>query len=99
MVHTHQRSRGTILQYARQYLGEGKYWIRGICKGIQVADEWISVLDPKTTLQVVTVDLVKDSLGKWNNPEDGKNSLFEGTFYDPNFIEHGSGYEVLRQYK
>lgn len=97
MLHTKLNSKDSkVFLYERKYEGDGNYHQRGICKGIQAGDEFASYTDPKTVLQVVSVDSMGDSKGKWNNPEDGKNSLFSGTFYDPNFVEHGANYVGLR---
>jgi hypothetical protein len=86
-----------VFLYERKYEGNGVYFQRGICKNLQVGDEWASFTDPKTVLQVVEVESISDSQGKWDNPEDGKKSLFKAKFYDPNFVEHGANYAVLRQ--
>jgi len=70
--------------YSRKYLGEGKYLQKGIAKGIQNGDTFISFTSPLTVLTAIDVR-TKDSKGKFRNPEDAKDSLFEGEFLDKDY--------------
>ena len=98
MLHVKEQKKDSkILLYERKYEGEGKYYQRGVCKDIKAGDEWADFMSPKTVLQVLSIDSVNDSKGQWNDPKDAEGSLFTGTFYDPNFVEHGANYQVLRQ--
>lgn len=90
MEHTHdQQGANGINIYERSYLGGGIYHQRGTCKGISVGDTFNSRMCPKTTLTVKEIiTLTDDKLGKWNNPEDAINCLYEAKMSDPDFINN-----------
>ena len=64
-----------ILLYETKPLGEGKYYLRGVAKNIAVEDEFNSI--QTRLLKVTKVISLQDSKGKFNDPEIGKNALFE----------------------
>jgi hypothetical protein len=73
------------LLYARRYIGEGRYYQRGLCKGISVGDEFSSYIGG--VLIVDKIISVADSNGKFKNPEDGKNALYEAELVDTNYSD------------
>lgn len=84
MEHLHLQTSDKVFLYSRKYLGEGKYFQRGIAKGIQNGDTFISFTSPMTVLVCSSV-ITKDSNGRFRNPEDAKDSLFEGEFIDKDY--------------
>jgi hypothetical protein len=81
--------------YERKYLGEGKYYQRGICKGISEGDEFTCFTAPKTTLIVDKVISIKNSKGTFKKKEDAENSLYEAELTDNAFEPRVPNYQVL----
>ena len=85
MLHVHgfDPSKGPHL-HARKHLGEGIYYQRVICKGLQVGDEWRSWTH-KGTLECVEIISISDSKGIYASPEEAQDALIEAKFKDPSF--------------
>lgn len=84
MDHIHTFSSNGVHLYERKYLGNGRYFQRGIAKNIAVGDYFMSNLDNRNLL-VEKVLKLTDSKGVFKNPEDGKNSYYEAEMLDENF--------------
>ena len=69
--------------YKRKYIGGGRYYVRGICKGIKegdtMVDRWNYVFN------VDKIISIKDSKGVFENPDNAKDALFEVEMVDPNY--------------
>jgi hypothetical protein len=72
--------------YQRRYLGKGRYYQKGICKGIQEGDEFITFTSPNSSPLIVDKIISRcDSKGKFRNPEHSKEALYEAELHDPTF--------------
>jgi hypothetical protein len=81
-----QYSSSQNLLYQRRYLGKGRYYQKGICRGIQEGDEFISFTSPGSPPLVVDKIISRcDSKGKFRNPEHSKEALYEAELYDLTF--------------
>lgn len=78
--------------YGRKHLGEGRYYQRGICKGIAVGDEFVSYLAPTAVLKVDKLLTVRDAKGVFRNPDGAKDAYYEAELVDETF-SHNS--EIL----
>lgn len=93
--HSFNGSNGNHL-YERKYLGDGRYFQRGICKGISAGDDFTCFTEPKATLKVDKVISIKNSKGVFKNPKDAEKSLYEVELVDYAFEPGVPNYQVLR---
>lgn len=85
--HTYQGGNSNHI-YERKYLGSGRYFQRGICKGIQEGDHFKCFLSPLSTLVVDKLLKTSDSNGTFNSDGAGENALYEAELVDPSFQEN-----------
>ena len=87
MKHEHlQNGKNGINLYGRKYLGEGKYFQRGLCKDIKIGDEWTCSTEPNKVIKVDKIIKIRDAKGIFKNPNDAKNAYFEAEFIDESFV-------------
>lgn len=96
MLHRHLSSASNQINiYERRYLGDGKYFQRGSCKGIAVGDDFVTYTNSAVTLTVVRIDRIYDAKGVFNNPEDAKDAIYEAEMIDNQFTADGYNYKPL----
>ena len=93
--HQFSGSNGNHL-YERKYLGDGRYFQRGLCKGISVGDNFKCFTEPKALLKVDKVISIKNSKGVFKNKKDAEKSLYEAELVDYAYKEGGINYQVLK---
>lgn len=94
MEHSHlwNGSKGVNI-YRRSYLGDGRYYQRGTCKDIKEGDTFNS---RDTILRVDKIISIGDSKGRFSNPDDAKNALYEAELVDDTFVVGKTmNYQVL----
>lgn len=91
--HTSNPNMGIHL-HARKHLGNGLYYQRVICKGLEVGDEWDSGTHNNRTLVVTNIISVNDSKGVFTNPLDAVGALIEAEFQDKGYMK-GVPYEPI----
>lgn len=95
MEHFHSfKAENNVHTYERKYLGEGRYFQRGLCAGIEVGDDFVCFLAPRVSLRVDKIISKSDSKGKFENAEDASLSLYEAELVDDSF-KPGMAYTVL----
>jgi len=93
MEHQHLQKNKVSL-YERSYLGDGRYFQRGLCKGIKDGDTFTCFTEPKRVIKLDKLIKTRDARGEFGNSEDAKNAYFEAEFIDESF-ESGIEYFVL----
>ncbi len=68
--------------FERKYLGEKRYFQRGICKGISKGDEFVSFTDPQRVLKVDKILEIRDARGAFKNPEDAMDAAYQAELVD-----------------
>ncbi len=77
-----QNNQNGVSIYNREYIGNGKYYMRGVASGIKVGD---NVIYRNVCLECEEILSLKDSEGEFKKPEMAKDSLYEGHFIDNSF--------------
>lgn len=87
MLHKHDFSSACgVHLHSRRHIGKGVYYMRVICKGLQVGDEWESWTH-RGTLTCTEIISVGDSRGVYPDPADAKDALIEAHFKDSSYRE------------
>jgi hypothetical protein len=97
MIQNHLRSgENQNHLYMRRYLGSGRYYQRGVCKGLGVGDVFASQTHPGRNLIVDKLLSVKDSNGSFEHSEETKGALYEAELVDKSFdANSGMEYQVI----
>ena len=83
MEHLHSFTGDTkvhVLQ--RDYLGEGRYFQRGLCKGLKEGDYHMSWLDRNYKLKVDKILVQRDAKGRHEDPSDAIGAYYEAELVD-----------------
>jgi hypothetical protein len=84
MVHLHLADGSNNVHILkRKYIGEGKYFQRGICQNISTGDDFIDRWNKQLKVDKILVQ--RDSKGIFNNPEDAVNAFYEAEMVDESF--------------
>ena len=88
MVQKHSpQSAGHNDLYQRTHLGGGRYFQRGLCKGISVGDDFHSNTEPQRILKVEEIVKRENSKGVFKIKEDAEMAYYEATLVDPTYSE------------
>ena len=84
--HSHKNFKNMLLE--RKHLGKGVYFQRGICKGIQVGDFFVSTTAAQMKFKVAEISILRDAKGVFENKKDSEMSYYEAKIVDESFSEN-----------
>ena len=84
-IHNSKNQKNMLLE--RKHQGKGVYFQRGICKGIEVGDNFESQTAVGIKFKVCEIKVLRDAKGQFKDAEDAKMSYYEAVLVDETYRE------------